>query len=162
MSIGTVRVRYIFEVESLPGCAGLLHDFAVADDAPWRLEDEEQLVAHRRFFLARALAISSSMKLGRGGSVVLHTGQGAPAPHSQASSRSLRKRHGRSGCVSQTQPVPSQRAHFTGRSACSSIFTLWNLSLRNTFSPPGRYSLEKTYRNPWRLDGAVGPLWVFE
>jgi hypothetical protein len=40
---------------------------------------------------------------------VLRTGHGTPAPpHSQASARLLNILNGRSGCVSQTQPVRSQ------------------------------------------------------
>ena len=43
------------------------------------------------------------------GSPVLRTGHGTPAPpHSQASARLLNILNGRSGCVSQTQPVRSQ------------------------------------------------------
>jgi hypothetical protein len=46
-----------------------------------------------------------------GGSDVLHTAHGAPAPQSQASARLLKPRHGRSGWFSQTHPVSAQRAH---------------------------------------------------
>jgi hypothetical protein len=46
-----------------------------------------------------------------GGSDLLHNVHGSPAPQLQASARLLNPRHGRSGWLSQTQPVSPQRSH---------------------------------------------------